>query len=77
VTGCPEKGSFRKPLGDVSEVTMNQQLHTVQQAAIASGLSEGCIRNLLTRRRIKVHRLGRSIYIETAVVEQLKRRNRA
>jgi hypothetical protein len=56
---------------------MNQQLHTVQQAAIASGLSEGCIRNLLTRRRIKVHRLGRSIYIETAVVEQLKRRNRA
>lgn len=53
---------------------MNGQLHTIQQAALATGLSEGCIRNYVTRRQIQVHRLGRSIYLDSATVERLKAR---
>jgi hypothetical protein len=51
-----------------------QQLYTVYQASLASGLPESTIRNFIARRQIKVHKLGRSVYLENAVVEQLRSR---
>jgi excisionase family DNA binding protein len=52
-----------------------QQLYTVHQACLITGLPESTIRNWIARRHIKTHKLGRAVYLEHAVVEQLKQRS--
>jgi Helix-turn-helix domain len=56
---------------------MSQNIHTIQQVAIATGISETNLRNFVQRDKIKVYRLGRLIYIDTATLEALKRKEPA
>jgi hypothetical protein len=55
---------------------MEQQLFSIQQASYASGVSECNIRNLINRGWLKIHRLGKRVYLESGEVERLAQRGK-